>query len=63
VLVVAGEVVKVAVATTPLLSEVLLRPKRRHVEEPELPLQDTDFPTATVAGPATTLTEVKSLAE
>lgn len=59
VLATAAGVVKVAVATTPLLSVRLLRPNSMQVYDPEPPLQETDFPAATAAGPAATDTELK----
>jgi len=55
----AGDAVRVAVATTPLPSVMLFRPNSMQVYDPEPPLQETDFPAATAAGPATTMTELK----
>jgi hypothetical protein len=55
----AGDTVKVAVATTPLLRVTLLRPNSMQVYDPEPALHETDFPAATAAGPATTMTELK----
>lgn len=54
-----GEAVKVAVAATPLLIVVVLRPNSMHVYDPEPALHETDFPAAAAAGPATTVTELK----
>jgi hypothetical protein len=57
-----SDTVKVAVATTPVLIVVVLRPNSMHVYDPELPLHETDLPAATAAGPATTVTELKVVA-
>ena len=55
----AGDTVKVAVATTPVLNVVVLRPNSMQVYDPEPPLHEMDFPAATAAGPATTAIELK----
>ena len=54
----AAETVKVAVATTPVLMVVVLRPNSMQVYDPAPPLHETDFPAAAAAGPATTVTEL-----
>jgi hypothetical protein len=59
VLAAAGEAVKAAVATTPLPSVMLFSPNSMQVYDPDPPLHETDFPAATAAGPATTMTELK----
>jgi hypothetical protein len=60
---VVGETVNVAVATTPLAMVVTLKPDNKQVYDPDPALQDMDLPAATAAGPAATLTDVKSVAE
>jgi hypothetical protein len=53
-------VVNMAIATTPVGMELLLPPDRIQVCAPDELRQTTDFPALTAAGPADTVTPVKS---
>jgi hypothetical protein len=55
-----GAAVNVAIATTPAGIGLLLLPVRMQVCAPDELLQNTDFPALVAAGPAETVTPVKS---
>jgi hypothetical protein len=56
-----GDTAKMATATTPLASAVAFIPNNTQVKDPEPPVHESDFPAATAAGPAVTVTELKSV--
>lgn len=60
VLTVVGETMKVAVAIGPLAITLAVRPYKRQVVEPPLPMQVTLFPAAVAAELGTTATLVTS---
>jgi hypothetical protein len=63
VVVSVGDVVKLAVATTPLLTTELFSPHNTHVYVPVPGVHETDLPAAIAEGPATTETFVMALGE
>jgi hypothetical protein len=63
VLLVVGETVNVAVATTPEAMAVVFSPVTRQIIEPPPPLQATDLSAALAAGPVLTVSPEKSAAE
>jgi hypothetical protein len=59
-LMVAAEIVNVAVATGPLPITVVVSPNKTHCVDPTLPMQVMLFPAAVTAGLGTTVTLVTS---
>jgi hypothetical protein len=60
---VAGEMVKVAVATTPVAIVLTFDPVTTQVTDPGFALHRSDFPLPVAAGPAVTAKLVKSTVE